>query len=167
MKEIYTQFTRFNLWANCRMAETFSGLPDEVAEQHIESSFPSARLTFLHIWDAELLWLKRLQGISLPTFPSKNFQGNMADVYREVLKTSQDFIDFVDARKDSFFGEMLFFKTISYGEQSQLAFQMVHHCMNHSTYHRGQLVTIGRQLGLQKMPPTDYIYYLRELGMAG
>ncbi|MFN2424735.1 MAG: DinB family protein [Cryomorphaceae bacterium] len=34
--------------------------------------------------------------------------------------------------------------------------------MNHSTYHRGQLVTMGRQAGLSTPPQTDYIFYVRK-----
>ncbi|WP_315819131.1 DinB family protein [Paraflavitalea speifideaquila] len=32
--------------------------------------------------------------------------------------------------------------------------------MNHSTYHRGQVVTIGHQVGLKDAPITDYMFYL-------
>jgi uncharacterized damage-inducible protein DinB len=33
------------------------------------------------------------------------------------------------------------------------------HCMNHSTYHRGQIVTMGRNLGFTDAPMTDYNFY--------
>ena len=40
---------------------------------------------------------------------------------------------------------------------------MIHHCMNHSTYHRGQLITLARQLGMRAgVPSTDLLYYSRE-----
>lgn len=162
MKEIYTSYARYNLWANRRMIEAYRKLPEDLVEKQIVSSFPSARLTFLHIWDAEFLWLNRLQGISPGTFPSKEFKGNIGDVYEQLESSSTAFLDFVENQPEEFFGQMLHFKTISFGEQKQLAWQMIHHCLNHSTYHRGQLVTLGRQLGLEKLPPTDLIYYLRE-----
>jgi uncharacterized damage-inducible protein DinB len=161
MKEIYVQYAKYNLWANRRMVAAFSGLSDEQMETQIESSFPSARLTFLHIWDAEYLWLNRLQGVSLGAFPSKGFEGRTKSVFETLLKTSTDFLEFVEAQPASFFDAGLSFRTLSYGEQSQQAYEMVHHCMNHSTLHRGQLLTIGRQLGLTKFQPTDFIFYLR------
>lgn len=34
------------------------------------------------------------------------------------------------------------------------------HVFNHATYHRGQLITMGRQVGLTLPPRTDYIYFL-------
>ena len=164
MKEIYVKYAAYNLWANRRMAETFAALPEAEMEAPIVSSFPSARLTFLHIWDAESLWLERLQGNSPAAFPSKSFQGNNSDVLATFLKGSEAFLAFVQEQPSDFFERSLFFKTLSYGEQTQRAFEMIHHCMNHSTFHRGQLITMGRQLGIEKFPPTDFAYYLRELG---
>jgi uncharacterized damage-inducible protein DinB len=41
--------------------------------------------------------------------------------------------------------------------------ELMRHVVNHATYHRGQIVTMLRQLG--KTPPsTDYIRFLREVG---
>ncbi len=161
MKKIYEQYTQFNLWANQRMVDTFASMTDEQFNAPIVSSFPSVRTTFLHIWDAEALWLKRLNGISLADFPSKSFHGDTKDVFNGLLNASKEFADFVAAQPNDFFETTISFKTISYGEGSQAAYEMVHHCMNHSTFHRGQLITMGRQLGLEKFPPTDFVYYLR------
>jgi len=46
------------------------------------------------------------------------------------------------------------------GESSLL--HIFHHVMNHSTYHRGQLVTMGRELGFTDPPKTDFIQFCRE-----
>ena len=37
---------------------------------------------------------------------------------------------------------------------------MIQHCLNQSTYHRGQIVTIARKIGLTDPPMTDYILYV-------
>lgn len=34
------------------------------------------------------------------------------------------------------------------------------HCLNHSTYHRGQIVTMARTIGLTDPPMTDYILFV-------
>ena len=41
-------------------------------------------------------------------------------------------------------------------------YQMIHHVFNHGTYHRGQLVNILRQLGVQKVPATDFVIWMRQ-----
>lgn len=161
MKDIYENYAAYNLWANRRLAEVFESLPNDLLVQEIVSSFPSVLFTFLHIWDAEHLWLKRLQGESPFTYPSRSFDGEPNEVFDVMLQTSTEFFAFVSAQPASFFDETIEFVTITMGGGSQRAGDVVLHCMNHSTYHRGQLVTLGRQLGIEKFPPTDYIFYIR------
>ena len=43
----------------------------------------------------------------------------------------------------------------------QQAWQMIMHCLNHSSYHRGQVVTQMRELGLEDIPRTDLIHFQR------
>ncbi len=164
MKEIYVKYTQFNLWANRRIVESFAPLSTKEMETPIVSSFPSVRLTFLHIWDAESLWLERLKGNSPTAFPSKSFVGDNTVVFGNLLRVSEDFRSFVETQPGDYFEKTLEFTTLSYGPQTQRTFEMIHHCMNHSTFHRGQLITLGRQLGIQQFPPTDYAFFLRELG---
>ncbi|MGZ3844574.1 MAG: DinB family protein, partial [Flavisolibacter sp.] len=43
----------------------------------------------------------------------------------------------------------------------QPIYQMLLHAFNHGTYHRGQLVNMLRQLGVDKIPGTDFIAWSR------
>jgi uncharacterized damage-inducible protein DinB len=49
---------------------------------------------------------------------------------------------------------------------SQPVWQVLHHMVNHSTYHRGQITILLRQLGLTPNG-TDLIQYFRETTPAG
>jgi len=40
--------------------------------------------------------------------------------------------------------------------------QIVQHVFNHGTYHRGQLINMLRQLGVEKVPQTDFIIWSRK-----
>lgn len=164
MKKLFTDFASYNLWANRRLANPFLLLDEETLNRHIETSFPSAKLTLLHIWDAEYIWLQRLQGVFLSHFPSRDFNGSTADAVEGLLANSADFLRFLEVKEENFFEKEIPFSTISQGDQQQQTAQMIQHCFNHSTYHRGQLVTIGRQLGLTTIPVTDLIYYYRMEG---
>lgn len=161
MKKIFTDYASYNLWANRRLAKPFLLLDEETLNRHVETSYPSAKLTLLHIWDAELIWLQRLQGISLNHFPSRDFTGTTEDAVEGLLGNSADLLHFLEVQDEAFFEKNITSTSLSHGEQQQPASQMIHHCLNHSTYHRGQLVTIGRQLGLTTIPVTDMIYYYR------
>ena len=164
MKEIYQTYCDYNFWANRRLTAIFKDLPEEKTDQFVESSYPSAKKTILHIWDAEVIWLKRLHGEHIDHFPSINFSGSNMEAVNGLLKTSQDFKSFVGEQEDEFFGKTLSFSNTRGDNYLHSVVGMIHHCMNHSTYHRGQLVMMARQLGLKSLPSTDMITYLRELG---
>lgn len=161
-RSVWSTFSAYNHWANQKLAEVFTPLDEAAANKTIVSSFPSVKRTFLHIWDAELIWLKRLQGLSLTAFPSENFQGDFGDVLKELLAVSQDLHGFIAAQDEAFFEKPIKFKTLAGKAFSQPAYEMIQHCLNHSTYHRGQLVTMARQLELKDIPATDFVYYKRQ-----
>lgn len=160
-KTLWTDFAKYNLWANRQFATLFSSLGEGAANKAIVSSFPSVKLTLLHIWDAEMIWLDRLQDKRRKGFPSENFNGSINEVINGWLACSQRFCDFLEQSSASFFEERKRFNTFDGTAWTQTAWQMIQHCLNHSTFHRGQLVVMARQLGLDKIPSTDIIYYLR------
>ena len=164
MKQQILKYIEYNLWANQILIDYLNNVPNAHIEQEIISSFPSIRKTLLHIWDAETLWQLRLEGISLAEFPSLHFHGNNQLLFKNLIKTSKDFHEKVEDQPKDFFTKTLTFKTISYGESSQLTYDMIHHCMNHSTYHRGQVITMLRQLGYTDLPHLDFMLYLIKLG---
>jgi uncharacterized damage-inducible protein DinB len=77
----------------------------------------------------------------------------------------------VEAERGSFLGgfsasrleETRLVKPSSGGEYIHTYRQMFRHFINHSSYHRGQIVTFLRQLGV-KPPSTDLILYYRRRG---
>lgn len=161
MKAIYTDITQYNTWANHRLAKIIKTFSKEQFEQQIDSSFPSIRATMLHIWDAEVIWHQRMKGLSLTAFPSTQFDGTQEEAVSGWLFHSAEFEAFIAKQPPSFFEQPIdFFDTKGTAYQRK-AWEIIHHCMNHSTYHRGQLVTFFRQVGLAKIPSTDYIFYLR------
>jgi uncharacterized damage-inducible protein DinB len=163
MKQMLVDYARYNLWANENLITLFRSLDDAQISQTIPSSFPSIRATLLHIWDAESLWLERLKGVSPTTWPSSHFSGANSAVFEVVLKTSKELIDFSIQQPAPFYREKKTFLTLSDGvEQRMEVVDMMHHTFNHSTFHRGQLVMMARQLGVTTIPRTDFIIYRRE-----
>ena len=71
MKNTLKAYTSYNLWANNEMIKCVEKLTQEQLHQTIDSSFNSVFKTILHIWDAEYIWLQRMQGKSINDWPSK------------------------------------------------------------------------------------------------
>ena len=127
----------------------------------IVSSFPSLRKTVYHIWDAEFIWLKRLSGESLSSGPSKLFKGKFSEASEEIKLINHSFIEFVKKTEGEKLSSDFTYKNIEGKPFSNPVWESVLHCVNHSTYHRGQIVTMLRQLGITNIPSTDFISYCR------
>ena len=155
-------YCQYNVWANKKMLQFFESKPEALLSQEIENSFPSIRKTALHILSAERSWLARMQLDKRNNRSLIDDFSSTKDVFSALVNASTAFADFVQQHEDSFFTTELSYSTWDGTEWSMLPKIMVQHCMNHSTYHRGQLITLARQLGMKEdVPSTDLLYYSR------
>jgi uncharacterized damage-inducible protein DinB len=154
----------FNRWANRRLLDAASSLTSEELTRDMTTSHGSVLGTLLHIFWAEWLWLQRWLGRSpaqgdLPI-------GEIHDVaslvtrWRELEEVQRSFAaglteDALTRRVgyENFAGERWEYSLV----------HMLQHVVNHSSYHRGQVVTLLRQLGHQP-PTTDLLVYFDETG---
>lgn len=162
MKELIERYAEYNLWVNVRLVNFLKDQPEEIIDREIISSFPSIRRTLLHIWDAEAIWLSRLKNVSPAAFPSKTFNGSWEDILGNVVANSAQFFDFVKNADEDFLQKPFEYSDLSGNIHRQQPADMIQHCMNHSTFHRGQIITMCRQSGLTALPRTDYIIFVRE-----
>jgi uncharacterized damage-inducible protein DinB len=166
MKKNLMNYARYNVWANQRIVNVIRNLSDEQIERVVVSSFPSIRGTLLHIWDAESLWLDRLKGGTPTEFPSKYFKGDNKTIFTSLIKSSEQFVDFVRQQEVKFLNSNLKTKSVAGVELNFSVYNMIHHCLNHSTMHRGQLITFIRQVedkdSLMAIPSIDFSTFCRE-----
>jgi uncharacterized damage-inducible protein DinB len=160
VKEVLLQYVNYNLWANQRLTDLCSQLPEEYYDAEVKSSFLSLRKTFFHIWDAEYIWLSRLKNYSFTTWPSKSYSSETP--VRGMLNTSEEWCVFVKDAEETDFSRHCSYTNIEGKKYSQSVFTILTHCMNHSSFHRGQIVTMLRNLGISEgIPSTDLITYSR------
>ena len=156
------RYIAYNHWANDIILSLIkTKVTNEQLDKEIISSFPSLRKTIYHIWDAEYLWLRRLNGESLLDWPSKNYNGEFSSACNSILSLDKDFIQYAEKLSAEKAETSLTYKNIEGKTFTNPIWESVLHCMNHSTYHRGQLVTILRQLGVTEIPSTDFISFCR------
>jgi uncharacterized damage-inducible protein DinB len=162
MKEILLQFARYHAWANKRMIEAMLNLDDETLDQEVASSFNSLRATVYHLWSAEFVWLQRLQLTEQPVWVEQVFKGTFQEACQEWQRASETLVQFIEKQYDDKGMEHVF----QYYNSQKKSFknkvgETLLHVFNHGTYHRGQLVTMLRQVGVAKIPNTDFIAFIR------
>lgn len=161
MKAVLRQQASYNVWAHQQLIQTILVLPEEKQVQEMPSSFSSLLKTILHLWDAESIWWQRLKLQERIDRPSENFSGSVSDAVEGLLAQSRLWENWVNNATDLQLEHVFQYKTFDKAQFKQPVWQMLVHVFNHSTYHRGQLVTLLRQLGVSRVPATDFILWSR------
>lgn len=157
-ESILKDYAEYNLWANQQFIDWLENASDEQLERELESSFSTLRATLIHLWGAEFGWLTALKNEpwSRP-FEGDTFEESNSALFERFIETSTAFRTFVKNMDESSFTQNPK-KDAEYTNE-----EIILTVFNHASYHRGQLVTLGRQVGLTAPPRTDYIYYVREI----
>jgi uncharacterized damage-inducible protein DinB len=158
IQELY----RYNQWANDCAFDVVSGLTLEEFTRDLGNSYPSVRDTLTHIVWAEWIWLQRWKGTSpRHRFDAAEFPHvNTLNARWLELKAAQGaFVDGVSGERL----HAVFTYVNLQGQSCRYAlWRQMYHVVNHSTYHRGQLTTMLRQLGTVPVP-TDFLVFHDEL----
>jgi uncharacterized damage-inducible protein DinB len=163
----------YDRWANNRVLQAVSALSDEQFTRDLGGSFRSVRDTLVHIIGGEWGWLtywkepapnatflKDLWARHDALFHREAFP-NVAAVQRKWAEIEKEQAEFVNGVTNESLGKMLPIRTT----QISLA-HLMQHMANHSTYHRGQVALMMRQLGAQPVPTDFHVFLLEGRGEA-
>ena len=151
----------YNRWANQRMIDVVATLSDEQFTRDLKSSFPSVRETLVHMLSADWVWLSRWLGSSPSAFPTDWDVSTLAAIRARWAELEQQRSEFLDGLTPDALTRELAYRNIKGEPFSNPLGHLLRHVINHSTYHRGQLTTMVRQLGVTP-PTTDLIVFYRE-----
>ena len=153
----------YNEWANTKFAELLANIDDQLFYQENKSSFSSVAKTVLHISDAQMIWLSRMQGHGLTAWPSATFKGSKADALSRLIESSKDINVFINSKGESFVSTTYAYKNMKGDPFEDPIQDTLFHVVNHSTYHRGQITTMLREMNITQLVGTDLIHYMRTL----
>lgn len=160
LDEIRTLFD-YNRWANARILSACRELSHDELTRDMRTSHRSVRGTLVHTMWAEWIWFRRWLGESPKVvFPEEDYAS--VDVietqWHDLDRERREFLSIItnDHLKRTFGYENLA------GEHWEYSFESaMQHILNHSTYTRGQVTTLLRQLG-RTPPTTDFLVFLDE-----
>lgn len=153
------QLFQYNRWANARMLDSVAALSGEDLTKELSGSFRSVRDTLAHILSAEWIWLKRWKGTSPPALLDPTNFATLSALRSRWAEVEGEQTDFVEGVTEEALGEVISYINTK-GETWRYPLgQMLQHLVNHSSYHRGQVATLLRQLG-RKPASTDFLLFL-------
>jgi uncharacterized damage-inducible protein DinB len=155
------QILDFHYWARDRVLLATDVLDAEQYSRPMGNSFASIRDTLNHIYHAEWIWYSRWNGISPTSFPQDELPDLTAlrAVWSGLESKVRDYIGNAGVTE---LQRVLPYRLMSGKEGASPLWQMVVHVVNHATYHRGQVTTMLRQLGVTPAQSTDMITFFRE-----
>jgi len=161
MKELLTQYATYNIWANNEIINVVLSLTKEQQHQEITSSFCSIYDTCYHLYDAESIWWQRLQQVDKMIRQSDNKEAFMQDLTSGWQQQSKLWSDWINNASEEKIQQTFYYQNMKKEQFEQPLYEVLLHLFNHGTYHRGQLVTMLRQLDIEKIPATDFVHWAR------
>jgi uncharacterized damage-inducible protein DinB len=155
------ELVKYNKWANLRLLDVYEGLSPSERMTELNSSFSTIRKTVNHIIWVEILFLRRWKALSTEDMnaPIMIEDTELRRRWHDLEAEKEAFIKTLDA---GILDRIVDYKNIKGEPISLKLWQLMFQGINHSTFHRGQVVTMFRLLG--KTPPmTDFIVFCRGL----
>jgi uncharacterized damage-inducible protein DinB len=152
----------YNRWANNRTLSAAGKLDSEKLLRALGNSFSSIRDTLAHILSAEWIWMERWHGrwpramLNAKDFPTVE---SLQARWKSLVEDYDRFIQSLTPERLR--DRLAYVNRAGEGYAYPLWQQMVH-VVNHSTYHRGQITTMLRQLGAEPVS-TDFVEYYDQI----
>jgi uncharacterized damage-inducible protein DinB len=158
----------YDRWANHRLLQVVSGLTPEQFTSDLGGGFPSVRDTVAHIIGGQWIWLAYWKATTHDDVLLEDLRKQReAHFHKDVLSSAaavrskceeveKEMAELVNGLTDQGMAKLL----PARNTRISLA-QLMQHVANHSTYHRGQVALMLRQLGAEA-PATDFHVFLAE-----
>ena len=159
LQDITQQFD-YIYWARDRVLTIMDTIDAADFTKDLQSSHKSIHETFVHMFGSEKLWMTRWKGES-PTGREKPEDYPTVQAVRQRWgEIESDVRAHLNSMKPEDAAKMVEYKTLEGAPVAYPWWQTAFQVTNHSSYHRGQVITMLRQLGA-KATGTDIIMYFK------
>lgn len=156
---------RYSAWATRRTLEAAATLTAEELHRDLGNSYASVHATLAHIFQADSIWFDRLHGVSTEALSAYPAQPGLAALSQEWMALHDRWITWAEHLDAAAWDRLVPHRNLKGESDTQPAWRIALHVVNHASYHRGQITTMLRQLGRQPIG-TDLMAYYRSIAAA-
>jgi uncharacterized damage-inducible protein DinB len=131
----------------------------------IEAKEPDKPVQLMaHLLAAQLVWVTRC--LSLPPANVELWPplGDKRFDFPAIIASNQHaWITYLDELEETDFDKIISYKTLKGDSFNNRLTDIITHVINHGTHHRAQIGQLLKFAGVENLPVTDYIFYLRQL----
>lgn len=151
----------YNTWANQRTLESLQAIDQQQFTRDLSASHGSIRGTLAHLASAEWIWLQRWTGKpGTRMLPETDFE-TVGIATQRLAQFDRDLAEYVNSLSEADLQSVKSYVTTEGKPYSNVLQDMLIHLFNHSSYHRGQIAALLRQV--EAVPKgTDFIVYCRQ-----
>lgn len=159
LEEIKTLY-EYDKWALERVLDAATALTAEQYDRNLGSSHGGVRGTLVHCFAAYDIWFARWRGESPMTLIKEEDLPTLASLKERWDNFQKNIQHHFNTLTEAALRAPLTYKDTKGNLYTVPLWQQMQHLVNHSTYHRGQVIALLRQLGA-KAVGTDLINYYR------
>jgi uncharacterized damage-inducible protein DinB len=149
----------YDAWATDHQLTVIENLTDTQYEKDLGSSHRGIQGTITHMYGAQRVWLSRWTGKGLNAMPEGVLP--KAGLRERWTILHNEIQEYAESLSDQKLFASFAYRDLRGNPYSQPLWQQMQHVANHSTYHRGQITTMLRQMGVTPVS-TDLIAYYRQ-----
>jgi uncharacterized damage-inducible protein DinB len=152
MKSHFLKLFDYDLYAN----RLIMGIIQEAGNP------PKAMQLMNHLLTAQQIWYNRCNG--LPPVAGTLWDNEITKVSLNTMENDhKNWTGYINSLEDHSFNELISYKTTSGINYTDKLEDICTHVINHGTHHRAQIGWELKMAGIEKLPLTDYIFYLRDI----
>jgi len=151
MKDYFSKLLNYDRYQNGVMLQAIksAGSPERAVQ------------LMAHLLGSQQVWLTRCKkeqgaigGAIWPDWKVEELESIMDQNY-------QNWQAHIDGLTDGNFSEVILYKDSKGNPHQNILVDILAHVFNHGTHHRAQVGQLLKQAGLETLPVTDYIFYIR------
>ncbi len=124
-------------------------MPAEQLVKDLRGSFPSVYGTLVHLYQADSIWMDRLEGRPSGALADYVAPGCTFELREAWLGLLDKMLAWAEALSETEWSRVMSYKSLAGISYTTPLWQMVLHVVNHGTHHRGQITGMLRQLGVK------------------
>jgi len=157
LKKIMSNYADYNLWVNQQFVNWLSPKSDELLYAEVPSSFSTIMKTLDHIWSTEEYWFSVISE-TVPTEKKAENELSRDQIFEGLLNASAKLKQFIHSLSEEDLVKEVKITNPWFECELPISEYLIQ-VINHGTYHRGQIVTMGRNIGITDASNTDYNFY--------
>ena len=153
----------YHAWATAHLLDALAALSTGEYERDLGSSHGGVLGTLAHLYSTDLIWTARLKGETPPALLAPSALPARPELWLLWSVHLNERRAYVATLRP---GQLLHYTNLQGEAMVSRVDEALRHMINHASYHRGQVVTMLRQLG-HAAPNTDLIRFYRERSVSG